>query len=342
MGLTWYFSGPIHIRSQNSKLWPWDFFLFSIQDNSIIKKLGHRQGKDEQKVLHCKECKKNFSISEKLKEAFNYQCETMGLPKSFPETRQEIDQFIWNGVDPGPTLNKKYPDDITENFIWTRFYSRLIRLIYLVNQHDWRHRKSCFKSSDMCRYRYPRKPTKAHVELFLNSDHDVCHLKCEHETSPPFIYISTYPLEIMGVLGCNVNISYVFSSRIGFYFCGYSTKNQAASTNNVKTLKAQIKLYLQTKADTDKTDFQKGLGVLASALLALTGQHAISDQIAFYYILNGERFIYSHAFAPLILGQLIDYLLGNDLKITYDIRNRSTERLSRYLFRSPLLESYTY
>ena len=27
MGLTWYFPGPIHIRSQNSKLWPWDFFL---------------------------------------------------------------------------------------------------------------------------------------------------------------------------------------------------------------------------------------------------------------------------------------------------------------------------
>ena len=112
----------------------------------------------------------------------------------------------------------------------------------------------------------------------------------------------------MSAIGYNTNIEYVYDTSVGYYWSYYSTKNAPMANIHVASMMTHVATYLkrvgydtENPANNGTSNFSKGLRVLASAVFSNTGQHSICAQAAGYYLLGGDRFIYSDRFAPLIL-----------------------------------------
>ena len=150
------------------------------------------------------------------------------------------------------------------------------------------------------------------------------------------MFMSQFSPEISAAISCNTNIQWVYDAAICYYWTGYSTKHAGVAVTRIKTMLEHVKLYLKKTTNTIENKrhvFKRGMGVLASAVYSNTGKNQICSQMAAFYLLGGDRFIYSHRFAPLILDQVLDYLNGKAMAVTLDINNKPCERLSRYVFR---------
>ena len=138
--------------------------------------------------------------------------------------------------------------------------NELARFVYYFNNHDYRHRTSCFKYNHptKCRYREPKIPSDLLFMLSVNKSNDVCQLEYLPDIEYPFIYISPYSPDIVAIVQCNTNIQWVYDTRIGFYFSMYSTKNAASAQSKVREMKSQLELFLRkekARGNENKTEF---------------------------------------------------------------------------------------
>ena len=96
----------------------------------------------------------------------------------------------------------------------------------------------------------------------------------------------------------------------------------------------------------------EGLGMILTGTYAMTNQDVVSSTLAHILIMqDGERFVYSHSFTPLLISQLEDCLEGKETycKLRKN-RNKNTRKLelwpdssaNDYLFCSKDLEEYCY
>lgn len=102
----------------------------------------------ERKILSCKECNKKVSVTHQVQKALKHCYNRLNKPQP---SQAEIDNLIWQ------TLRKKetcYTKDELDH--WMLDFA-CIQLS--VNLHDWRHRKSCFKTGrTKCRSGIPSLP----------------------------------------------------------------------------------------------------------------------------------------------------------------------------------------
>jgi hypothetical protein len=106
-----------------------------VHSNADIE-IARTPGKDfERKILSCKKCNKKVSVTHQVQKALKHGYNRLNKPQP---SEAEIDNLIWQ------TLRKKeasYTKDELDH--WMLDFA-CIQLS--VNLHDWRHRKSCFKS----------------------------------------------------------------------------------------------------------------------------------------------------------------------------------------------------
>ena len=195
----------------------------------------------------------------------------------------------------------------------------------------------------MCRYRTPKEPSLEFLFLYLNKNHDVFQLKYLPDVEPVFMFMSQFSHEVSAAISCNTNIQWVYDAAVGFYWSAYATKNTGVAVTKIKNMLEHVKLYFKKTNNTTenkKLVFKRGMGVLAPAVYSNTDKNPICVQMAAFYLLCGDRFIYSHRFATLILDQGLDFLNGKAMSVTLVLNNKPCERLSRYVFRPWLLRTY--
>ena len=257
-----------------------------VKNNNIIRKLRKSQ-KTEEPVLYCKNCKEFFTCTSKIENGLNN--ETV-----------DKNQLMWDGICPSEFLrNVGFNPEGTEEEVRDKismYFQALSRFIYYWNSHDYRHRKSCFKHDcGMCRYRIPVLPPLEFLFLYLNKNHDVFQLKYLPDIEHTFIFMSQFCPEVSDAISSNTNIQWVYDSAVGFYWSSYSTKNAAVAVAKIKTMSQHVSLYLRKTKNTNENkspDFKRGMGVLASAVYSNTGKNPICAQMAAFYLLGGNRFIY--------------------------------------------------
>ena len=195
----------------------------------------------------------------------------------------------------------------------------------------------------MCRYHIPKEQSLEFLFLYLNKNHDVFQLKYLPDVEPAFILMSQCSPEVSTDTSCNTKIKWVCDSAFGYYGVGYSTKHDGDAETKIKTMLDHVKLYLKKYNNTNENkrpDFKRGMGVLASAVYLNTCKTPMCAQMAAFYLLGGDRVIYSHKFAPLMLDQALDFLNVRSMTVTLDINNKPCERLSRYIWRPWFLRAY--
>jgi hypothetical protein len=63
----------------------------------------------------------------------------------------------------------------------------------------------------------------------------------------------------------------------------------------------------------DEPSYGRGLGHVLSGICAHLSSSVISATMAWHLIMNESRFRFSHDFAPILLSQMEDWLLGKDI-----------------------------
>lgn len=93
----------------------------------------------------------------------------------------DTDSLIWHGINKKPLSNNEDEMDL--------WMLDMACIQLRVNQHDWRHRKSCFKNGrTTCRYGIPLAPTDVTEvkAIYAEKDHDVGDIEfAKRKTRPP-------------------------------------------------------------------------------------------------------------------------------------------------------------
>ena len=212
------------------------------------------------------------------------------------------------------------------------------------DQHDSRHRHSCFKKGCECRFFFPFtacNSTRIHLDRGCNDEH-VCtwhHLDGTVSKLAPWLimpkrpmgcqYVNVHNSAMQEVLNCNTNVQIGDPTQI-YYNTLYNSKSTQAedaerqrrvgNTINRRLLRIQeeIALGIRDPATHDDT-FVEGLCRLLSGMNAATSRDVISAPMGHLLVSNkGTRFQFSHDFSHLLVGQLEATLEGKP--VDYRIR----------------------
>ena len=316
--------------------------------NRILSK--HIEGR----IMFCKMCDESFSgrhliessletlrddLMEKHQSICNKgkDCKICDTYISLPliEERIAIAVMRHSYDAPGGCTLKDHP-------FWDHPDVRDILLRWRFDNHDWKHRPSCFKKGCDCRFSLPcmycgktyiyedlGKQNKNVVEWYRLVQGDILHV-------PPWLvmtkrpmgcqYMNTHNKYISQVLCCNTNIqcgdrSHVYYSTC---YCGKNTQKEDRERSDRTNHACSKRLYKQQQQVADgtlnkgslKDGFVEGLCRMLSALHASYSRMVISATMQHRLVCNGgTRFLFSHQFNNLLLTQLEAILDGKDVKV---------------------------
>lgn len=186
-----------------------------------------------------------------------------------------------------------------------------------VQEHDYRHRKSCFKKSvrnndaSECRFQMPASP---HLEptQFING-------KLVHKRNLGCEYLNGYnPVLAQVFPGDNHDIQLLIggtsTKEVSFYTMKYATKKQQKIENLQNFIYHEWiqkrKKELAQSAISSMTTSQLGFGRLSSMVYQLSKYNEVPATIASLYLLRESGFYISHSFATLSLFEAINYCKG--------------------------------
>ena len=190
-------------------------------------------------------------------------------------------------------------------------------------------------------------------------------------------FLNQHSIPISEVISCNTNVCMGDASCV-YYNTLYKTKNtQKEDKHTCRRACAQIgRRVLRAEAEKrrrqqlteqnndndlggadningESDDLSKeieGLGRILTGTYAMCAQDTVSSTLAHILIMqDGERFVYSHGFTPLLISQLEDCLEGKEMFCKLRVnKEEKTEKLqlwpdssaNDYLSRSKLLENY--
>jgi hypothetical protein len=247
-------------------------------------------------------------------------------------------------------LTYRYPSDLSKCFTDSSdvFYNLEMRkhiATKRMNEHDWKHRHSCFKYGGECRYCFPFKCSSETQVVFEDGDllkeTDWLYVDGTARKVYPYSicpkrtmgsqYLNTHSSTITDLLGCNSNIQ-IGSPRCVFYVVHYSTKNTQKEDKGpdferigqqVITRLQREQLRIQQEADqvvnsestsSESEDcFREGLSRFLLGMGVHLSQDVVSATMAHLLICQkGSRFTFSHDFKDLLLGQLLNKLEGRE------------------------------
>ena len=213
-----------------------------------------------------------------------------------------------------------------------------------VNEHDYNHRTSCFKYSDECRAHFPEMSVSECKFFEDNEDDSKCttwrNFGVEDREVYPFSikskrsigsqYLNTFNDAAFRILGCNNNVQ-MGSARCIFYVVHYATKSTQKEDRGVDfekigaqvmrrirkeelRLSAEEKEALKSGENADYNyNFREGLSRFLLGMNVHLSQDVVSATMAHLLICQrGSRFTFSHDFIDLLVGQMLNYLKGQD------------------------------
>ena len=244
------------------------------------------------------------------------------------------------------------------------------------NEHDWKHKESCFKKSVECRYNFPKSPNET-FELVLaeeTTEHNWCvvygcgkDLKARAFTIEPKrslgdLYMNTHNPTVSTLLGFNNNVTSGNRDAM-YYITMYITKKNQdeecfpfrKQCNAIaKRIRAATVITNKIHECADgnenfgiikEANYGVGLGHVYSGITAHLWSSIISSPMAWYQVTNGSRFRFSHSFiVTILLSQLESWLDGKHIQSRYR-RNGVTKNgwldstLFNYIYR-PSQEIY--
>ena len=197
------------------------------------------------------------------------------------------------------------------------------------NEHDWKHRPSCFKKSCECQNNLPAAPSQHHNIVFDNNNPVIFHdFNGSNTTVHPFWYFPRDFKEIPSLIPITSMQAPFFVAtqmcRLGiaghmFYVILYTSKNnqkeeKRAYLNAATAVSRRIHRQAVThdSFDDSPADFTEGLSQLLSGIRAHMSSSIISPPLAHLLVCQDSRFKFSHDFAYLLVSQIEDHLEEKD------------------------------
>ena len=299
-------------------------------------------------VGKCGVCQKSFSTTDLVWSAIqNWYPSSVRenqdyFPKDiqFPLTKEQLDlyalRFMYDASDNIP------PEQ-------TSLIKILIAMSKLrFNEHDYRHRMSCFKKSCECRFLFPRLPQDNFDITFNKTNADSVWYKVFGETphllsrgfsveTPRCIsdlYLNTHNPVISRLLGYNSNIT-IGSHSLIYYCTLYTSKGTqkeekypflTACTAIAKRIRWKKQQQESSEGSTSaqdssevtmNADFKVGLGHVLSGIMANISSTIMSAPMAWHIVMNESRFQFSHEMVPILLSQAEDWLKEIAIQFKY-------------------------
>jgi len=270
------------------------------------------------KVIRCNNCNKNWDTQDTVNSVLNelFELSKIEYPSfwpqhlNFPLSHEEME-----------LLALRFQIDMIQIPHGKEHTRRLLQLIVLLffNTHDWHHRKGCFKKSKECRFHIPHKPqeqlsitiddqTTTHVDSktkwFLHDGlhYSVCAYDILPKRQPWDVFVNTNNPIVSRIIGYNNNIC--MGSINTLYYCTlYTSKsNQEDETlPYIKALEAvskRIKRIQENDSESNLSTRQIGLRHLLSGINSHLSSCVVSATMAWYLVIHGSRFHFSHEFKP--------------------------------------------
>ena len=136
-------------------------------------------------------------------------------------------------------------------------------------------------------------------------------------------YINQHSYVVSEVLNCNSNIQIGDPTHV-FYSTLYTSKSTQEDDSNrqkriamaiVRRLLRQERMVLSGESERIPGGFSEGISRLLCGLNAATSRDVVSAPMAHLLVCKGgQRFEYSHDFAPLLINQMDDTLAGRSVR----------------------------
>ena len=320
-----------------------------------LREMRHLQLRKQHqgKILHCNGCQKLWNTTEVINSVIQhlFHKSVQEHPDFWPDTitfplkEDEIELIA---------LRYQYDvQDIPDNATHLRQLLQLIVMIFF-NTHDWRHRKSCFKKGNECRFHLPQVPCSEltirynteNIEDIISGKstesagrwyfHDgqymnVCSYDIQTERQPWDVFVNTNNPIVSNIFGYNNNVS--MGSINTLYYCTlYASKtNQEEETypyiKACEAVTTRIKKMSDLCLESELSSRQIGLRRLLSGINAHLSTCVVSATMAWYLVTHGSRFHFSHEFKPLLLSQLEAWFEGATYsrRIRYKKKQRNNE-----------------
>ena len=325
--------------------------LQSLREMRHIQLLKNHCGR----IVTCDDCKRSWDTAEVVNSVIK---ELLFLSRveyptfwpediTFPLSHEQVE-----------LLALRYQNDMIHIPAEKEHTRRLLELVVLLffNTHDWHHRKGCFKKSKECRFHIPHKPYHE-LSIQLNevdmdilqsnnavagisrskwhshdgSHHYVCSYDILAQRKPWDVFVNTNNPIVSKILGYNNNIC--MGSINTLYYCTLYTSKSNQEDETMPYLKAleavskRIKRVQESDSEEALSSRQVGLRHLLSGINSHLSSCVVSATMAWYLVIHGSRFHFSHQFKPLLLSQVEDWYKGRNFKrrIRYQKRKRNAE-----------------
>ena len=315
--------------------------LFREADPTVFRRARHKDLYDEVQggIMYCPECKKTVSTIDIVNKALQRwkDCLIPGVRGQYnrpdtiiPLSKERLDMAAYTfayHMNGGCALEN--------DPFWGDKNVRETLLRYRFEEHSFSHNASCFKKDCECRFLF----------TFMSTDYTYIHEdkgdKDQNKTSwyfldgsintvYPFMVIPKRPMGCQFINAHNKTISDVFNIntnvQIGdasqvFYSTLYTSKStqDEDSEKQIRIGRAVIKRIKRVMNDNQEGDpsFGEGLSRVLSGLNAATTRNVISATMAHLIPCNdGSRFVYSHTFSDLLVGQMEATLEGHDISVS--------------------------
>jgi len=309
--------------------------------------------KHEGKVIICTECSNKWDTAQVVN----------GVIRNLYAKSREEDPTYWSNELTFPLHHEqmelialRYQSDmrtISKEKVHTRRLLHLVALLFF-NTHDWRHRKGCYKKGNECRFHLPRKPNEV-FSIQYNTDnvdhlgnnnstgctskwyhhdgtyHNVCSYEIQSHRKPWDVFVNTNNPTVSNIFGYNNNVC--IGSINTLYYCTlYTSKsNQEDETYPyVKALEAvshRLRRIEENSTEENLSSRQVGLRNLLSGINSHLSSCVVSATMAWYLVVHGSRFHFSHDFKPLLMTQLESWFHGSSFtrRIRYKKRKRQRQ-----------------
>lgn len=222
------------------------------------------------------------------------------------------------------------------------------------DEHDARHRNSCFKKGCECRFFFPFTfcgSTRIHEDRGHTNEH-VCawhHLDGTVSEIAPWLimpkrpmgcqYINVHNNVMQEVLNCNTNVQIGDPTQI-YYNTLYNSKSTQAddaerqrrvgNTISRRLLRIQEEIELGVRDPTTHADnFVEGLCRLLGGMNAATSRDVISAPMGHLLVSSrGTRFQFSHDFSHLLISQLEATLEGEPIDCRIRVSTIGKEKVT--------------
>ena len=314
--------------------------LFKELDPTIFRRARHKDLCDDVKggIMYCPDCNHTVSTIDIVNKALqtwkdcfipgdraqHYRPDT-----TVPLSKERLDMAAYTfayHMNGGCALEK--------DPFWGNDNVRETLLRYRFEEHSFSHSASCFKKDCECRFLFP----------FMSTDFTYIHEdigdKDQNKTSWHFLdgsintvypfmvlpkrpmgcqFINAHNKAISDVFNFNTNIQIGDASQV-FYSTLYTSKStqDEDSEKQIRIGRAVIKRLKRVLNDkhNGEPSFGEGLSRVLSGLNAATTRNVISATMAHLIPCNdGSRFVYSHSFSDLLVGQMEATLEGEDVNV---------------------------